>query len=601
MTRESELNLRALSYTRPNTTRAFLKGLARLDSLAIPVEGIVVPRALGETQNRGLFSRLGSVRSLVHLIDENGVLNLRAERAGLKHKLGYIDLTPNHKPFTLGDYQKVLEESYAVFEKEQSGELGNLFLFKILLRARIDLYRAGERRSARKLKGEAVGLTREMQRIKGHLAYVANNFPFGTAVERERAKQGVERTVELMGKKNNTAANSKLVSLTTNLERLLESQGRERLARTRRASDPGRLKLRYDRGMWRVRQEGYKRSRVSLLTKGDIDHGVSNAKLLSRIEHQIESISEEIVRNRMFIEELTYIRGHLPDNLDGLFEIYLTFTNYFNRHKEKACAEIEGAWQLAAIGTLQALNLAKGLMNLAIKDIKLRQANLEVQGKRLEGFYSHTEGRMAEIMVRFAESVARDLSAPQIFSGEAGLGNIDRRLGGFLGTFFRGEMREKWLKRAKSRVVGTKNALSGITELVRQKKEKMGEVVEKRNTYLARRDEFINFGGDLELFREEELAQVRQALAGINELNDGIEVALLKASRFILKMGLDYANRRDEAMCKTAYFNGYRFELHRFRLLGIDQVTIKGSRGENIGIALRGEAQAMGLRFQELA
>jgi len=44
ISRGSELNLRHLSYLHPNATRAFLKGLAGLDRLAIPIEGIVVSK-----------------------------------------------------------------------------------------------------------------------------------------------------------------------------------------------------------------------------------------------------------------------------------------------------------------------------------------------------------------------------------------------------------------------------------------------------------------------------------------------------------------------------------------------------------------------------
>lgn len=532
------------------------------------------------------------------LVNEKGTFDLYSRKAGIKENRPYIDLTPKHTPLTLEDYKGMLNDSISIFERDQ--ELGDLFLFKFILRARIDLYQAGEKRSARKQLGEAVSLTAELTRVKEHLDYLVRRFPFGTISDRLHLKEKIEIASVWLGKKNNTAANATLTPLTDRLETVIQGQVRERLENIRAARDPYKLKLRYNKGSWRLRQEGYKKTVVSLLAKEDIDHGVPTAKLLSKIQHHIDGIIEEIVRNERFIAELAYVAADPQGNWDRLFELHLTFTNYFDRHKEKACAEIEGALQLAVIGTNQSVALAKGLLNLAINDIGLRQDNLVAQKDRLACFYRHAEGRISNITVRFAKQIVSDLSQPAIFSGEMGMDNVDKRLGGFLGSLFKGEMREGWLKRAKSRVVGAKYALSSIKDMIKQKNEAIAEILERRETYLERREEYADHGGDLESFRENQLNRVRGILVNIAEINMGISIALGNAAKHILRMELDHANRNERVVEESEFFKTYQTLLHRFNLLNVDQVAVLGSSGERLGVALRGEAEKMGLKFKEL-
>lgn len=551
---ESERSLSYFCSIHPNLGRGLLNVI---DRLGPKVKQVIFHAALAETQNREIVIRfIRDHQFAKSLIDEKGILDFR--RTPLKLKRPYIDLTSNSQPKTLEDYRGILDKSSHLFKKDP--ELGNLFLYKCLLRARIDLYIAGEKRSARKAKGEEVGFTAELKRVKGFFDYLLKNFPFGSINERGYLREKVEVTSSLLGRKNNTAAYATLVPITERLEIVLSRQLAARLARVRNSKD---WKIKSLHGRWIITQSGYRTTETGMLRKEVVENKVSTEKLLSMIQHEIDSVAKESIKNVQFLAELEFIKHHLPDNWDGLYEIYLTFTNYFDRHKEKACVEIEGALRLIAVGSTQSINLAESMIWLAQRDIEARQEGLNAQAERLTCIKGQMEQKLGDYLRRAAVSISRDLASPDILFGEGAIDRIDKRLGGLLGTFFKGEMREDWLKKAKSRVVGLKKALPKLKKAVQEKIAAM----DSRNFVM------------------------------ISEKNSEIKEMLEAGAKFILGVELIFINRDGAEMFEEEFLAVYGALLSRIRTLDIGDVPVIDKRGRVLGRVLRNEAEIMGLKM----
>jgi hypothetical protein len=563
---ESERSLSYFCSIRPNLGRGLLNVI---DRLGPKVKQVIFHAALAEPQNREIVIKfIRDHQFAKSLVDEKGVLDFR--RASLKLKRPYIDLTSNSQPKTLEDYREILDKSSHQFRKDP--ELGNLFLYKSLLRARIDLYIAGEKRSARKAKGKDIGFTTELARVKDFFDCLLKNFPFGSINERGYLKEKIEVTSLLLGRKNNTAAYATLVPTTDRLGIVLSQQISARLAQVRNSRD---WKVKPLRGRWIITQSGYRATETGMLRREVVKNKVSTEKLLSMIQHEIDSVAKESSKNIQFLAELEFIKRHLPDNWDGLYEIYLTFTKYFDHHKEKACVEIEGALRLLAVGSTQSINLADGMIWLAQRDIEARQDALDAQTERLTCIKGQIERKLGDYLRRSAVSISQDLASSDILFGEEAVDKIDNRLGGLLGTFFEGEMREDWLKKAKSRVVGLKMALPKLEALLELKRTKMA------------------------LIKSGTTDNPSAVFSEISRLNEEIIDKLEKGAEYILEMELIFINRRERQICEDEFYRGHGILLRNIRTLNAFDMPVITRRGKSLGRVLESEAQMMGMKIEK--
>jgi len=560
ITRRSELAMRAQALIQPNEARAFQKALLRLHHLAVPIDKLIVPKKLSELQNRKLFQQLSRTGNLFQQISEGGILDLRT--AGLKMKLGHIDRSPSFNPLTIEDYREILAQHVGEFRRDS--ELANLFLYKALLRARIDLYRAGEQRSAQKAKGKPVRMTPAIQRVKDFLDLIANDFPFGTTTERTVIKDGFEIASLMLSKLNNTAANTALAARTGALGKMLDRQMLERVTGARRQRG---WKIKYQgSGIWVIAQTGYRKTSTGILRKKVVRNHVPTAKILSMLQHEIDSITCELGKNYKTLMKLALIKHSFPENWDTLFEINLEFANYRSLIKEKAGIEIEGALELASVRNPneQPIRLAKALLALAEMDIEQRQEELIAQRERFVVLAKQTEDKIGKQLDKFVDSIGQALTNQETTRQPAVLEKIGQRLGGALGTIFQGEMREPWLAKAKSRVVGLKKGLADVVKLVSRKEELINEVNLERVRFL--RDEIP---------RTEAISKVQQHLTDISQLNDQIISRISRGAE---------------------YFMVNEAKVDLIRSWANDLVRVRSRQGDTVlGEVLRADAQAMGL------
>ena len=602
ITRDSEINLSCLaSHETAVYGRAFLKNLLRLEQLAVPISRISVPQALLEAQNLDVQRQLGSSEFLFGLIDDNGVLNL--QKAGLKTKplhKEHKDLTPKYQKLSLEDYQAILATNSARLSKDE--ELGNLFLFKSILRARIDLYIAGEERSAAKRRGEKPGVTEDLQRMIGFFDHLADSFPFGTTTERLKIKEDLGIVSGLLSRKNNPAADAKLASLFEYIEKILSQQV---VVRVRTASRARGMKVSYQgKGVWRVVSTGYRKTAIGLLRKETIDKKVNTAELLSLIQHVVDGAAAEKMLNDRFLAQLEYIKQRVPDFFDKLFEIHLKFTEYDVVSKEKACAEMEGALELIRVGTEQSLRLARDMISLSQKDISHRQEEVLGHAQRYKRLKADVEKEIGDRLAGYARRIAKRLADPEMLFDPKKIENLDRSLGAFLGTFLKGEMREDWLKLCKSRVYGLKKALPDIKKWVEVKQEVMKAVRELREQYRLESGRIWRSKGtrarkhqELKRVRAHILRNVRSNLGNIDILNLSIQKALQNGARTILSLGIIHANHHGKMKDNKDFFEGIDA---LFRPMASGKVIAVDSEGQELGVAYKKEAEMMGLSFKDL-
>ncbi|MEE8638363.1 MAG: hypothetical protein V3T21_04870 [Candidatus Margulisiibacteriota bacterium] len=598
ITLESEKSLARFAELYPELGRGFLKAIRRLGPM---VKKIYFPAVLSEFQNRDIIVRFNTDHQFARSLIRDGILELN--KAGIKINPIHIERASPYKPVSIEDYCEMLDEHFEEFKSD--AEVGNLFLFKALLRVRIDLYKAGEERSARKFAGAPVKMTPELQRIKSFLDYLIEKFPFDKPPERKSMEDGIKKASSRLSQQNNPAADLALASKTDFLVRILNRQMLKRIRNPRRA------KVRYaGKGIWEIRQSGYKKTKSGLLRKAEKVKRVQTAKLLSMLSHEIDSFTEELIKNEGFLKEMESIQEALPDFWDKLYEMHDIFKEYGAFIKEKACAEIEGALELIPIPSKndQALRLAKSLLSLAQSDLKYRQEEVQAQKQRFIALIPEAEEKIGQELEKFANQVCRVLANPQITSQAKLFVNIDRRLGGILGTFFKDKMREEWLKRAKSRVVGVKRALSQIRTELQKKAQSMALIKNERERFLEEKRGILMPGMSPErknqallILEREVLENVRDELKKLAEINDKLVKELVKAGEHILLMIMDYKNREEELFNRDEFLLSKHDALEGIRQLNSDQVEVLSVKGKGLGRILRSDAQAMGLRFREVS
>jgi hypothetical protein len=598
---ESEENLVNLALNFHNETRAFLRNLLSLKKEDRPSK-IIVPGNLGWPHNIWILKKLGADREfLLSLKDEAGVLDLR--KAGLKNAVPYIDLTPSRKPATLEDYRAILIGSVSEFQRDPA--LGNLFLFKAILKTRSDLYVAGEARSAALKKGQDPAVVPDFKRLMDFLGLLLEKFPFGTIGERQQMREGIEVASMLLAKNNNPAADAKLSSVFDHIERVLTRQIIERT----RIKTVSPQKITYvGRGVWKILTTGYRRTPSGMMRKERVESKVRTPELLSKLQHVIDSTRQESDQNAQFSAQLEFIKARLPGYFDKLFDLHDRFKDFDAIRKEKVYTELEGTLQLVRVGSEQALRLAVSLINLAENDIELRQEEIGRQRERYEALKNETEAQIGEKVIDFAMLIASGLADDAVLFDPAAIAKAEKRLGGYLGSFLKGTIREDWLRRIKSRVVGTKNALAQVKaklsekiKLMEGKKSLRAEFERRWKEIWASSESREEKGRRLGQLRAESLGAMRDLISQVNKLNDEMIDALRKAAKHILSVRIDHDNRHEEVTNAEQFFLENAFLLAPFDRMNRPQVEAVGKRGEKLGRLSRKEAEIMGLNYEELS
>jgi len=597
ISRESEANLKRLALLRPEMTREFIKTLVRLDRLALPIEKLVVPAVLAEVQNQKVLQELRSMGFVGNLICANdGVLDLR--KAGLKQELGFIDLTPKYQPLQLADFRRIMDDALPKMKGDQM--LATLFLFKAVMRLRIDLFVAGEERSKLVKRGEKPGLTPAFIALQEFCGRLAADFPFGRTTERQQLKEGIEIAAVLIGLQNNPAAEAKLTSVFDSLETVLTRQIVERTA-----ARPKEVKIEYrNKGLWQVRTSGFRRTELGLKQKDKVVSEVRTPELLSMLGHIRESIEEERTENFLTMMDVAALKQHYPDRWDRLFELYLSFSAFNAAKKEKARSEMEGALELARVGTDQALRMAKSLLSLAENDLEARNEELAAQHWRFVTLEREVEEKIGRQLADFAGQVVAEIVRPEMLFDLETVFKVEARLGAYMGTFLRGELREDWLRRAKSRVVGVKQALQRVRGRLEQKQHFLQLTNEIRLNFQVERGQIWEARTSLAT-KKKELARLRREVLGlvgknletIAKINAELQVGLSNAARYLVLMNADFANRHE----RTVEPKEVQAQAPAFPALASELVETLGTDGEVLGRAFRREAVAMGLRFREIS
>ncbi len=600
ISRKSEVNLQRLAVVRPGQTKAFIKTLARLDQIAMPIDKLVVPAVLAEVQNKKALKPLRQMGVVGRLVCENGgVLDLR--KLGLRNELGYIDLTPKYKPLQLADYRAIMKDSRHRLEIDHS--LGDLFLFKAVLRLRIDLYVAGAERSKALARGEQPGMPPDFVALKEFIDQLTQTFPFGTTTERLQNKSDLHIASLLLDRQNNPAADAKLTSLFDDIEKIVS---REIVERTR--VSPKVTKVAHQaKGCWTITTSGFRQTGLGLKQKGPVTRQVRTPELLSMIQHQVDSIAAERESNLQTMAQLAFLKFRFPDYWDKLFEIHLKFTHYDALKKDKATCEMEGALELARVWTGPADRLARSLLTLAEIDLAQRDNELAAQQQRLTAVKQETEQAIGSRLGNFVGEMTDRLTATNLLYDPSITRITIDRLGRYLGSFLRGKMREEWLRSAKSRMTGTLRLTSLLLDQLQVKLQLLQSLNGARAAYSARRTEIWRRQTDTATRAEEivrldgeTLATVRTTLAQVTAVNADIQRQLTTAVRLIMRVDHDFLNRAGEVITLDEYFAQRGGVLSQVNGLFSDRVRAVGFGKRALGIVLRRDAQLMGLDYEEL-
>jgi hypothetical protein len=233
----------------------------------------------------------------------------------------------------------------------------------------------------------------------------------------------------------------------------------------------------------------------------------------------------------------------------------------------------------------------------------MRENELRAQHERFSELQGRVESEIGGRLGDFAELVATEITSwDKLFAPEA-IKQEEKRLGAYLGSFLKGEIREDWLRRAKSRVVGTKYALQRIRGRIAQKDHFVDMTKGLRAVFKTQRDQIwqgrlsvAEKSRALAVLRAEALATVRANLATINRINDEIRSGLNNAAAHLYMMKADYANRQKEIVDPDTI----RRSAPVFPALEAELVEALDAEGSVLGKILRADAQAMELRFREI-
>jgi hypothetical protein len=663
----SHRNLQKAADANPEETASLLEKLLKLrpalGMLKIP-EGVSFPHnrkilAAAAEQGPEYFAGLMGITKGTQ-VEIGTARDMDFKKMGLRPKL--------NRP-TLEGYLEKLDAHYEDFRRDVRER--SLFLYKSILRARIDLYREGEERSVAKQEGAEPGLTPGLRKIIDFIDRLSAKIVFNDRVvkdtlsynpyrshaiwefllrheyvdregkvqpkfkpdikkfesdinklepsfkmypkekvrvfevlrrayEEAAVKEGLKRTSELLSEKNNTAADAKMAFIFSILQEGLKRQ------MTRDLRIAGRDKLIYKgEGIWEVITSHYRVTKTGLVGKERGRSEVRTAKLLSMIQHVVDSCAEQIERIKVFLPRLEDVRFRLPDSINELEAIVYEFAAVREEEKDKAAIEIEGAFDLVEIGSKQALSLARSLLNLAGNDLFQRQnVTLPYQKAVWTAMGKAVEEKIEQLLNEFARQIAEVLSRPEAILEPAVMDGLTSRLWGYTTTFLKDQMREKWLRRAKSRVVGLAKDLPNIRKKLVQKRGLMDSAKKLRTDFEEEYNKIWKSAGTKELkmarvrkLRIETLSALSEKLKALTAVNAELIEKLRKGAITILSMGLDHANRHGEVVSKKDFFAGYTELLAKFDDLGGPRVDVLDSWGGVLGQALKSDADYMQLHY----
>jgi|GEM_PF-2216030 len=485
ITSESERVLMDLAVKCPSETRDFLKALISLFREGKTPLKIVLPANLGAPQNRWILERMGKEPDFILSMLEEGILDVK-RRGGIRFMLPTIDKTPKLRAPSLDFELETLRNADVQAEIEKNEELGNLVLFRALLAARIELYALGEAKSAAKKSGNEKayrGFVEDMKHFSGKLEELGSIFPFGRMSYRQMLKEKVKIAQDMAQASNNTAADTVLSALTPKLMEILETQEVARVRSSKRSKgnmglrlSSGKVEIIDDlKGNCVISSKKYKKTASGILRKTMIDNNVTTHKILSMFEHEVEEVEKEKKRNAAMTLGLRIIAQDPYGWWSKLYEASLRLSMVRDMGKRKAFVELWGALELAKIPTEQSRNLARSMIGAAVADLERRNEVLDSQRQSLLRLKGHTEQLIGKVLLGLAERWAKYFAKEgRNLKNLNTLGRIQERLGKYLGTLLgpkKEDLREHWLRQARSHVTGVLRQMSGIAELLKKEEE----------------------------------------------------------------------------------------------------------------------------------
>ena len=407
-----------------------------------------------------------NLRKNLVIVNSQGTLDLR--KIGLRNKCRVLSLE---------DYSRIISKKRVALESNY--RLANLFLFKAIIQARVELYIAGEERSVLVKQGKKVGLTPDLAALGQFLKTIAANFPFGSMTERVMIKDGIEIAALLINKKMNTAADAKLVGLFNDLKNIITREMRP-------ASKPFAPKVEQVKGGgWVVRLSGYKKSEVEIKFREKIDREMQTAELLRMFGHISESIETERQKNTESMIKMALVKSRLPDGWAELYELHLQFANCPSLLKAKVEAELYGALQLSRIGSTQALGLAKELIEMAENDLEHRQSELSAQADRFKKLQTGTEIEIKGKIEAFSQEIVELLTNKDNLMKAENVARAKIRLEAYEQKALGGKEAEGWLKETKENMVNAAALLEMVIKQIDKKAQIRSEIISTKERYLA--------------------------------------------------------------------------------------------------------------------
>ncbi|MFC1637757.1 hypothetical protein ACFL1W_01920, partial [Candidatus Margulisiibacteriota bacterium] len=539
---------------------AFLKNLLSLQQGGQAPKKIVIPDGLYARMNERLLRRLCNIEELRQMMGEDAVLDI--SKQGLRRKPGYIDRTPNLKEPALETELALVRDPEAKTEMATDKVVANLVLFRAVMAARIEIYKLGETKSAAKRSNNEEKYEQASTAMRAYARVFEEfnqSFPFDNIDNRQKVKDDIAGVIKWLDKLNNPIADSILVGLSRrtlesidqilgtlskraleDLERAEDVRSRQAISRQeRRGLQVARGKIRIVdslRGDCIITSQGYKNTAAGILSNTMIEHDVSTRKILSMMDHEIESAQAEKARNAAFIFGLKVIAEDPLAWFDKLYEINVQMAQVRDIGKRKALAEISGARHLLAISQQQAHKLAGQLIIMAAHDLERRNEVLDVQVARLTQLKAQTEELIGEVLKQLAWRWAKYFAAPDRNLRDAKrLNRINSSLGKYLGTLLgpkKEDLREYWMRQARSHITGILRQMSAISrplkELAQLNKKK--RAMQKRGIRSAQQR--------LELrILDGEVLQLH------DQVDERLNGASIKAARQILRIEFDFINR----------------------------------------------------------
>jgi len=534
----SHANLNRAAGNNPDQIEQLLLVLEKRQGQTVELAKLIVIREAGSPYNRQLLA--GLAEKAGELVKEDGTLDMR--------QAGLLTIA---EPSLAREIEVIRRARGELIKK---AELADLALFRALVAARAELFILGEEKSAARID-EDVSLYQErcqaMRDFAGQLSKLMEVFPYGSQSYRTSLREGIEIARDRTAELNNPAAESKLTSLIERLAQDLDEQEKDRIAASKNRKSRnglqiagGKVRIIDDlRGNCIITTRGYKNSAAGILHKEMVENDVSTKKILSMIGHQIESVEQEKTVNQKHLADLNAVEQDPAGSWNELLRINAALARVRDLGKQKARAELWAAMELSLISTDQAQRLARSLVSLAVTDLERRQEVLDAQLASLTRLKGLTEELIGKVLLALAQRWARYFAKEPRLNSER-LKKIRFRLGKYLGTLLgpkKEELREEWMKQARSHITGILRMMGGINALFKQAAE-----------LRARAQNAATPGIGI----EKELAVVQEKIAG--KLDGG---ECLKAARLILRIEFDFVNREKQftpSEKKTALAAFYR-------------------------------------------